>query len=133
MDEDDSQFGYELTGEELRRVIALPVEARLAYFVEKCAETGQVWSLGADEELIVLATDDDEPFVVTFPHPEFGQEWCEATELDEIELVAVTTDDWVREILPGLKEAQVMVLVSPTAESEGALLDPDALAEKFAD
>ncbi|HWA83987.1 MAG TPA: DUF2750 domain-containing protein [Fimbriimonadaceae bacterium] len=132
MNEDEESFGYDLSGDELRRVVALPAEERLTYFVEKCAETGQVWMIGSGDELLVLATDDEEAFIVAFAHPEFGQEWCESTELDDIELVAVSTDDWVREVLPGLKEAEIQVLVSPTSENEGALLEPDVMVEKFA-
>lgn len=129
MDEDEGQFGYELSGEELRRVIATPADARLNYFVEKCTETGQVWTVGADEELIVLATDDEEPFVVAFPHPEFGQDWFSTTDLDDVDLVAIGTDDWAREILPGLQEANIQILVFPTSDNEGTLTSPDALAE----
>ena len=75
MSEDEGAFGYELSGDELRRIIATSDSERLNYFLSKCPETGQVWTIGANEELIVLANDADEPFVVAFPHPEFGQDW----------------------------------------------------------
>jgi hypothetical protein len=129
MDEDEGLFGYELSGEELRRVIATPAEDRLSYFVEKSNETGQVWTIGAGEELIVLADDEDQPFVVAFPHPEFGQEWFTTTDLDEVDLVAVGTEDWTREILPGLQDAKIGVLVFPTSENEGTLTGAADLAK----
>ena len=129
MSEDDGAFGYELTGEELRRVIATSDAQRLSYFVDKCTEAGQVWTIGADEELIVLANDDDQQFVVAFPHPEFGQDWFSSTELDDVELVSIGTDDWARDILPGLKQAAIQILVFPTSENEGTLIDAEELAE----
>jgi hypothetical protein len=129
MDEDEGLFGYELPGDELRRVIGTSAEERLAYFVSKSKESGQVWTIGAGEELIVLADDEDQPFVVAFPHPEFGQEWFTTTDLDDVDLVAVGTEDWTREILPGLQEAEIAILVFPTSENEGMLSSPDDLAK----
>ena len=129
MEEDDGAFGYELSGDELRRVIALPDDRRLSYFIEKCGETGQVWTIGANEELIVLANDDDEPFVVAFPHPEFGQDWFTTTDLDDVDLVSVGTEDWAREILPGLHQSEIQVLVFPTSEGEGTLVSAESLAK----
>lgn len=125
---DESDFGYELSGDELRRVLATTAEERLGYFIDKCNETGQVWTIGAGEELIVIADQSDVPFVVAFPHPEFGQDWFTTTELDEVDLVAVGTEDWAKEILPGLHQAQIQVLVFPTSEAEGTLTDADELA-----
>ncbi len=122
-------IGYELSGEELRRVIAKPADQRLTYFVENCAESGFVWSIGVDEELIVLADDDDQQFVVAFPHPDFGQDWFTTTDLEDVDLVSVQTEDWAREILPGLEDASVQVLVFPTSESEGLLLGSLELAK----
>ena len=57
MTDDEAVFGYDLDGDELRRLIVLPADQRLTYFIEKCAETGQVWTIGVDEELVVLADD----------------------------------------------------------------------------
>src|SRR3954470_22160014 len=129
MSEEGSEFGYPLSGDELRRVIATPAGDRLSYFVDKVTETGQVWTIGADEELIVLADDEDRPFVVAFPHPEFGQDWFTTTDLDDVDLVSVTTEDWAREILPGLHQSEIKVLVFPTSEGEGALVPSDELAQ----
>jgi len=129
MSDEDESFGFELSGEELRRVIASSDEERLIYFVEKCIETGQVWTIGADEELVVLANDNEETFVVAFPHPEFGQDWFTTTDLEDVDLVALGTEDWTREILPGLQEAEISVLIFPTSEGEGTLKSPDELAK----
>ncbi|HTQ10525.1 MAG TPA: DUF2750 domain-containing protein [Fimbriimonadaceae bacterium] len=129
MNDDDTVFGYELSGEEMRGLIVTPPDQRLTYFVDKCAETGQVWTIGAGEELIVLADDSDEPFVVVFPHPEFGQDWFSTTELDEVDLVAISTQDWASEVLPGLEEAGVRILVFPTSEGDGLMIGSGDLAK----
>ena len=68
----DEEFGYELPGDELRKIISSSPEDRARYFVDKAKETGQVWTVGAEEDLVVLAGDDEEPFVLAFPHPEFA-------------------------------------------------------------
>jgi len=128
-DDDEAVFGYELSGEEMREQIATPADKRLTYFIEKCGATGQVWTIGVDEELVVLADEADEPFVVVFPHPEFGQDWFSTTELDDVDLVAIGTGDWAAEILPGLEEAGVRVLVFPTSEGEGMLMGSADLAK----
>jgi hypothetical protein len=129
MNEDEGPVGYELSGDELRDTIAKTPEQRYAYFVDKCVETGQVWTVGAGEELIVLATEDEEPFVVAFPHPQFAEDWFSATDLDDVDLVAVHTDDWAKEILPGLHDAEIDILVFPTSEGTGSLTDAQELAK----
>jgi hypothetical protein len=132
MSEEEGQYGYPLTGEELRDTIAKPPKERVQYFIDRCTETGQVWTVGADDDLVVLATDDDEPFVVAFPHPDFAQDWFTTTDLEDVDLVAIATNDWAHEILPGLQEANIAVLVFPTSEGSGALAEPVDLAELFA-
>ncbi len=126
---EDEGFGYELGGDELRQTIAASRDDRLKYFVDKCHQCGQVWTLGAEEDLVVLADESDEPFVLAFPHPEFAQDWIETTDLEEVELVALGTADWEKEVLPGLQEAEIKILVLPTSEGEGAMLEAGKLAE----
>lgn len=133
MSEEEGLFGYELSGEELRRLVQAPADERLRYFIDTAREQGQVWTIGTGDELLVLADDESEPFVVAFPHPEFGQDWIETTDLDEVDLVAVSTDDWADEILTGLAEAEVAILLFPTSEGEGILLGAEVLAKLLKD
>lgn len=126
------EFGYELTGDELRRVIALSPEERLEHFVGMADETAQIWTISVGEELLVLADEDEKPFIVVFPHPEYGQDWFSSTELEDVDLVAVATPAFVDEILPGLQQNEIDVLVFPTSEGEGTLLAPSELREAMA-
>lgn len=120
--------GYDLSADELREVLEQGMEQRLEYFVRKCAEGGTVWTVGSGEELIVLATEDDQPFVAAFPHPDFVEDWIESTDLDDVEIVGIEVEDWRVEVLPGLQDANIDVLVAPTASDTGALIQPLDLA-----
>lgn len=131
MSEQETEFddtSYELSGDELRSTVALDDQQRFKYFVEKVVEADQVWTLGAGEELIVLAGEDDTPFVVAFPHPDFAQEWIEGTDIEEVELIALSAADWASEILPGLQQEGIRVNVFPTSEYEGLEIDAQELA-----
>lgn len=135
MSEQDHEFddiSYELSGEELRATSALDDDARFNYFIEKVKKEDQVWTLGAGEEIIVLAGEDDTPFIVAFPHPDFAQEWIEGTDIEEIELVALGASDWAKEILPGLHKEGIKVSVFPTSEFDGVEIASDELALKIA-
>ena len=112
-------------------MITASPEDRVTYFLEKVTESGQVWTIGADEELIVLSGDEDdgEPFVDVLPHRELAQDGFETTKLEDVNLVAVGTEDFAREILPGLEQSGIEVLVFPTSEADGAIASSKQLAE----
>lgn len=129
MSEEDQDFGYPLTGDELRAIITTSPEQRFEYFLDKVNETEQVWTIGAEDELIVLSGDDEEPFIVVFPHPEFGQDWFSTTELEDVDLVAVRTEDFAKEILPSLEDSNIEVLVFPTSEADGTIARAKQLSE----
>ena len=127
-EQETEELGYALDGDELRSTVGMEDDARLQYFLDKAKSEGQVWTLGAEDDLVVLAGEDETPFVVAFPHPDFAEEWIEGTDIDEVDLVAIGTSDWAAEILPGLQEAEIQVLVFPTSQSFGVQKEATELA-----
>jgi hypothetical protein len=66
---------YDLSDEELRGVLAAPDEKQYAYFVNKVADFGEVWSLFADERWAALEDEGRTHFPV-WPHPGFATGSC---------------------------------------------------------
>ncbi len=124
-------ISYALTGEELRSTLTLGDQDRFTYFIDKSKAEDQVWTLGVEEELIVLAGPEDTPFIVVFPHPEFAQEWIEGTDIEEVELVALSAADMADHVLPSLQEEGIRVSVFPTSEKDGREVDASELAKSL--
>ena len=116
-------MSYDLSEEDAVRVMALGEGERVSEFLHRAAETDEIWTIGTGDELVVLGDDEGHSFIVVWPHPEFGQRWYAETELDDVELVAVGTKDFANEILPGLAEANIDVVVFPALDGTGAGVD----------
>jgi hypothetical protein len=113
-------MSYQLTEQDAERIMGLPEGERVSEFLSRIGETDEVWAIGTGDELVVLGDDAGHSFVVVWPHPEFGQRWYAETDLDEVELVAIGARDFADEILPGLAEAHIDVVVFPTVDGSGA-------------
>jgi hypothetical protein len=122
-------MSYPLTEQEARQITSLSEGERVSEFLRRIPETGEIWTLGAGEELIVLGDDEEHSFVVVWPHPEYGQLWYAETDLDEVELVAINAEDFAEEILPGLDEAEIDVVIFPTHDGTGAGVESMKLRE----
>lgn len=100
-------------------LIALSREARFDAFVKAAHETGQVWTLAEEEAFLVLGIDGHDEFVVAFPQPDVVGEWFQTTGLEEADLVAMDTSNWLESTLDELTESGVEICVFPTGEDEG--------------
>ena len=108
-------------------LIALSREARFDHFLRASKEAGQLWTLAEEEALLVLGIEDHDEFVVAFPQADVVGEWFETTGLEEADLVAMDTANWVESTLDELAESGVEVCVFPTADDEGTFLKAEAL------
>lgn len=108
-------------------LIALSRQARFDHFLKASKETAQLWTLAEEEALLVLGVEDHDEFVVAFPQADVVGDWFETTGLEEADLVAMDTANWVESTLDELSESGVEVCVFPTAEDEGTFLTAEAL------
>lgn len=108
-------------------LIALPREARFHRFVEAAKENGQLWTLAEEEALLVLGIEGHDEFVVAFPQPDVVGPWFETCGLEEADLVAMSTEDWLQSTLDELTQGEVEVCVFPTPDDEGTFLTPNDL------
>lgn len=119
----------ELTPEDLAAAEKLTPTERLEAFLAGVAEANEVWTLAAGEDMVVVGDEGEDSFVVVWPHPDLAESWFPESGLDEVDLVCLPKDAWVDEILPGLQEAGILVLVFPVAEGEAAFLEAADLAD----
>lgn len=113
-------------------LIALPREERLQTFLQATKDKGQLWTLAEEEALLVLGIEEHNEFVVVFPAADVVSEWFDTIELEEADLVAMSTEDWLKHTLDELTEGDVEVCVFPTADDEGTFMTAAALKEAIA-
>jgi hypothetical protein len=126
-------MSYDLSAKELQNTLALPAEERLAHFLDKAAQTGELWTLAQDEALLVLGTDEHEQFVAVWPHPDYALRWFEDSGIEEADLVSMGIADWISDTLSELQEAGIDVQVFATPDDEGTTLPGEKLAELLRD
>ncbi|GEM_PF-6987002 len=113
-------------------LIALPREARFDVLVQTAKESGQLWTLAEEEALLVLGIEGHNEFVVVFPAADVVGGWFETCGLEEADLVAMNTEDWIATTLDELAEGEVEVCVFPTAADEGAFIGAADLKKALA-
>ena len=107
------------------------IEENFDRFIVEALETGCVWGLqGPDGWALCPSekykTTDAMPF---WSQPEFAKSHC-AGEWQHYRAVAVATDEFIEEWLPGMHEDVFLVGVNWNEELEGAEVEPlDLLAE----
>ena len=89
---------------------------------------GEVWSLRSDEGWVEVSSEDGEPCMPVWPHPDFAAEW--ATEgWSDCRPEAIELKAWLTRWTPGLARDGVMLVVFPGEDEEGMVLPPAELGE----
>jgi hypothetical protein len=113
---------------EFQRVVALPPQERYAYFVERVANTQQIWSLRTRSGWVTMGDDAAGQILPVWPHSRFaetfiGENWAEA------QVTGITLRDWVDRRVPGMIKQGTRIAVFPvTTTAEGAVVtEPERL------
>lgn len=119
--------GWEIDGDEARRLLALPAADRAAAFLQLVADWEEAWALLDDQGWIVSKETDALPL---WPHPAFA-EACALGPWEGARPEAVPLDDLLEELLPLLEEDGLRAALFPTPEDPGLLLPPGELRERL--
>ena len=103
-------------------IIALDTEARYDLFLKAARKEGQLWTLAEGEALLVLGFEGHEEFVAVFPQADVVGEWFQTVPVDEADLVAMSTEDWLDNVLDELIEGEVEICVFPTMDDAGTFM-----------
>jgi len=114
-----------LDAEQVKEVVRLPAQERYAYFVERVAQTREVWGLYRNGW--ALATKDDGTLVLAlWPEREFAQ-LCAEFEWEGYEAHAFGLDELLDELLPQLQTDGLVPGIFRTPGSKGAMPTPGLL------
>ena len=83
-----------LTDHERREVAGQSAEQRYQYFIDRAVESGQVWSLRSDDGWVEVSSEDGEPCMPVWPHPDFAAEWATDGWAD-CQPAAIDLDAWL--------------------------------------
>jgi hypothetical protein len=117
-----------LTDRERREVAGQSAEQRYQYFIDRAVESGQVWSLRSDDGWVEVSSEDGEPCMPVWPHPDFAAEWATDGWAD-CQPAAIDLDAWLSRWTPGLESDGVMLVVFPGLDEEGMVLPASELGE----
>ena len=117
-----------LTDRQRREVAGQSAEQRYQYFIDQVVDAGEVWSLRADDGWVEVSSEDGEPCMPVWPHPDFAAEW--ATDgWEDCRPAAIDLDTWLSRWTLGLERDGVMLVVFPGLDEDGMVLPASELSE----
>lgn len=122
---------YQLSTEELSRIVALDAEQRYDYFIQAVADLEEIWIL-TDEEGFVLVSAEEERCIPVWPHAELAEQWIEG-EWQHCTAKAIDVKTWLDKWTSGLIGDDLAIAVLPDADGPGVVVMPDELAETLID
>lgn len=127
---------YELSEKEAERVAALPRPARVDHLLEKADKEDEIWTIAQGEGIAILGAEEEGgEFVPVWPHPEFAMAWVAEAfgdeDLGDMELAALPKIVMRDEVLPEFEENAISLLVFPTNEDDGEMMEAAELARKL--
>lgn len=118
----------DLSTAEFQRVLALPPQERYSHFVDRVANTQQLWSLRTRSGWVTMGDESAGQIVPVWPDSRYaemfiGEDWAEA------QVTGITLRDWVDRRVPGMIKQGTRIAVFPvTAASAGAVVtEPERL------
>jgi hypothetical protein len=118
----------DLSTAEFQRVLALPPQERYAHFVERVANTQQIWSLRTRAGWVTMGDESVGQIVPVWPDSRYaetfiGGDWADA------QVTGITLRDWVELRVPGMIKQGTRIAVFPvTTAAEGAVVtEPERL------
>lgn len=116
-----------LTAEEIDEAFTLSAEDRYDYFVEKVAESGEIWSLSEGDEWLILRTDDEECLPV-WPHPAMAEDWAGESH-DGCKAKAISLEVWLERWVEGLEGDSITLAVFPGNDPDGVIVSAGELTD----
>ena len=129
MSSDDSpRKPRDLSTDEYQRILALPPQERYTHFVERVANTQQIWSLRTRAGWVTMGDRAEDQIVPVWPDSRYaetfiGGEWADA------QVTGIALRDWVDRRVPEMIKQRTRIAVFPvTASAEGAVVtEPERL------
>ncbi|MEH6442432.1 MAG: DUF2750 domain-containing protein [Oceanospirillaceae bacterium] len=104
-------------------------QQRFQYFLEQAVAEAQVWIL-TDEEGFVLLNCEEESCIPVWPSEESALLWAVAG-WENCQPKAIALKTWQLRWTQGLTEDQLLIVVFPSIEEEGLVLEPEELDAEF--
>ncbi len=121
---------YEITAQQITRVLKASSDERTAYLVEKAVQHGRLWGAKGEQGWLVPITKDKLEYFPIWPHQDFVhksvQEKFEGFEPEEIEL-----EHFLNHWLPLFEKDGVKVASFPDTDWAFWLIEPTDLADYF--
>jgi hypothetical protein len=120
-------MSWEVTEEEVRRMLALPAADRAVNFFQLVADWEEAWGLqDADGWVVGKATD----ALPLWPHSDFAKA-CARGPWEGALPAPISLDELVDDLLPVLAEDGLCVAVFPTPDDAGTFMAPADFRERL--
>lgn len=117
---------WSLGPEELTAVLKLPAPERYGYFLKRCADWEEVWSLRDDRGWVTAEDDQGGMLMPTWPHPDYARA-CATDAWEAAEPAPIGLEEWLEKWLPDLEARGHMVSLFPVPAGSGATVQPSRL------
>lgn len=114
-----------LAKSEHQRLLGLSNHQRYQYFLEKVAETGEIWSLANADGWVTLSSEGDNCLPI-WPHSELAADWT-SEDWADCKPKSVPLSTWLERWTKGLSQDETLLVVFPNLKEEALLVDPSEL------
>ena len=118
----------DLSTAEYQRVLALPPQERYAHFVDRVANTQQIWSLRTRAGWVTMGDQAEDQIVPVWPDSRYAETFIDGDWVDA-QVTGITLRDWVDRRVPEMIKQRTRIAVFPvTASAEGVVVtEPERL------
>lgn len=120
-------MSWEVTEDEVRRMLALPASERAVTFFQLVADWEEAWGLQDADGWVVGKDTDALPL---WPHSDFAQACAQGAWAGASPAV-VPLDDLLDDLLPLLEEDGLRVAVFPSPDRAGSLVSPEDFRKRL--
>lgn len=114
-----------LNPKQIEVVLSLPGPLRYEHFIKQVTDTEEVWGLYKDGWALAAQSDGNEIFPV-WPAKEYAS-LCAKNEWEGFEPTEFSLEDFIEELLPKLREANIIPGIFYTPENTGVTPEIDQL------
>jgi len=118
-------MSYVANEREIDAVLKMNSTDRYGYFIEKVADWEEIWGLRSQAGWTVMGDTGNQAMPI-WPNKQFAS-LCATAEWTGYEPSEIRIDDWLEKWIPGLTKDDRQILVFPSNDGEGVLVDPQRL------
>jgi hypothetical protein len=110
-------MSYLVNDKEYENVIRLSPGKRYEYFIKKCCDWQEIWSIGDQSGWCLFGDPHESECVPIWPAERYARAFC-VDEWKDCVPEIISLDDWLKKWIPGLKKDKRLIAIFPVTSDK---------------